>query len=164
MKYIYYFALTVFFLFSCQKEVTPKIEKITPEKYLELKKDIHKKTIIHFWFSLCEPCIKDFPELLKITRDNKIDLINISSDKSDSKMQDNMYRIMNRLLVPHSYIIDYKNLYPSKPKSINIFGDFANKIGLKEVGNPLYILIDENGKTVLTTFDLNEIKDKLKKE
>ena len=47
---------------NCKNEIIkPNIVKITPEKYLEIKKNINKKTIIHFLFSYCHPCIKYFP-------------------------------------------------------------------------------------------------------
>ena len=89
---------------------------------------INKKTIIHFWFSYCSPCIKDFPELLKISNKNNIDIINVSSDKSDSKMQENLEKVMSKLYVKDSYIIDYDNLYPNGTKYIDILGDFAKKL------------------------------------
>ena len=151
------------FLTNCKNEITkPNIIKITPEKYLNLKKKINKKTIIHFWFSYCEPCIKDFPELLKISKENNIDIINISSDKSDSKMQENLERIMTKLKVNDSYIIDYKNLYPNGTNYNNIMGDFAKKINLKEYTNPYYILIDDNGKTLIATYEIEKLKKQIK--
>ena len=149
-------------LISCSKiKNKPNIVKITPEKYLEIKKKITKKTIIHFWFSYCEPCIKDFPELLKIAKEKNIDIINISSDKSDSKMQENLEKVMTKLNVTDCYIIDYNNLYPNKTNYINILGDFAKKINLKEYMNPYYILIDENGKTKIATEELKKLKTEI---
>ena len=133
---------TIFFLFiitifiNCKNENSkPNIVKITPEKYLNIKKKINKKTIIHFWFSYCHPCIKDFPELLKISKENKIDIINISSDKSDSKMQDNLEKVMTKLNVKDCYIIDYDNLYPNGTNYTNILGDFAKRIEPKTLKN-----------------------------
>jgi thiol-disulfide isomerase/thioredoxin len=160
---------TIFFLFiitifiNCKKENSkPNIVKITPEKYLNIKKKINKKTIIHFWFSYCHPCIKDFPELLKISKENKIDIINISSDKSDSKMQDNLEKVMIKLNVKDCYIIDYDNLYPNGTNYTNILGDFAKRIELKKYTNPYYILIDESGKTVIATEEMEKLKKYIK--
>ena len=160
---------TIFFLFTitlfinCKNENTkPNIVKITPEKYLTIKKKINKKTIIHYWFSYCHPCIIDFPELLKISKEYKIDIINISSDKSDSKMQDNLEKVMEKLNVKDCYIIDYKNLYPNGTNHIDILGDFAKKIELKEYTNPYYILIDENGKTIIATEKMEKLKKHIK--
>lgn len=163
MKKILNFLTLILFLFlvSCNQEFNPKITKITPEKYLALKNNIKKKTIIHFWFSYCEPCIRDFPELMKITEENNIDLINISSDKSDSKMQDNLEKVMKKLSISECYIIDFKNLYPNGTKMINVLEDFAKKINLKEYSNPYYILIDENGKTIVSSYELKDIKKHL---
>ena len=160
---------TIFFLFiitifiNCKNENSkPNIVKITPEKYLNIKKKINKKTIIHFWFSYCHPCIKDFPELLKISKENKIDIINISSDKSDSKMQDNLEKVMTKLNVKDCYIIDYDNLYPNGTNYTNILGDFAKRIELKEYTNPYYILIDERGKTIIATEEMEKLKKYIK--
>lgn len=148
---------------NCRNEFSkPTIEKITPEKYLNLKKGINKKTIVHFWFSYCSPCLKDFPELLKISKENDIDIINISSDKSDSKMQDNLEKVMSKLNVEDCYIIDYDNLYPNGTKHSNVLGDFAKKIELKEYTNPYYILIDDSGKTIIATAEIAELKKQLK--
>ena len=155
------FAITSFI--NCKNENSkPNIVKITPEKYLNIKKKINKKTIIHFWFSYCHPCIKDFPELLKISKENKIEIINVSSDKSDSKMQDNLEKVMTKLNVKDCYIIDYNNLYPNGTNHINILGDFAKRIELKEYTNPYYILIDESGKTIIATEEIEKLKKHIK--
>ena len=160
---IIFFLFTITIFINCKNEISkPNIVKITPEKYLNLKKGINKKTIIHFWFSYCSPCIKDFPELLKISKENNIDIINISSDKSDSKMQDNLEKVMSKLNVKDCYIIDYDNLYPNGTKHINILGDFAKKIELKEYTNPYYILIDESGKTIIATEEIEKLKQHIK--
>ena len=154
------FASTIFI--NCKNEkIKPNIVKITPEKYIDLKNKIDKKTIIHFWFSYCEPCIKEFPELERISKENNIDIINISSDKSDSKMQENLEIVMTKLNLKDCFIIDYNNLYPNGTKIINILGDFANKIELNEYSNPYYILIDEKGKTVIATEEIEELKKRI---
>lgn len=155
------FAIALFT--NCKNDIIKlNIVKITPEKYLTIKKKINKKTIIHYWFSYCHPCIKDFPELLKISKEYKIDIINISSDKSDSKMQDNLEKVMAKLNVKDCYIIDYKNLYPNGTNHMDILGDFAKKIELKEYTNPYYILIDENGKTIIATEEMEKLKKHIK--
>lgn len=160
---ILFLLLTITLFTNCKNEFSkPTIEKITPEKYLNLKKGINKKTIVHFWFSYCSPCLKDFPELLKISKENDIDIINISSDKSDSKMQDNLEKVMSKLNVKDCYIIDYDNLYPNGTKHSNVLGDFAKKIELKEYTNPYYILIDDSGKTIIATAEIAELKKQLK--
>jgi thiol-disulfide isomerase/thioredoxin len=158
-----FFLFIITILINCKNENSkPNIVKITPEKYLNIKEKINKKTIIHFWFSYCHPCIKDFPELLKISKENKIDIINISSDKSDSKMQDNLEKVMTKLNLKNCYIIDYDNLYPNGTNYIDILGDFAKKIELKEYTNPYYILIDESGKTVIATEEMEKLKKYIK--
>lgn len=139
----------------------PHITKITPHNYNFIKENINKPTIIHFWFSYCSPCIKDFPELLKISKKHNIELINISSDISDSEMQDNLEKVMKKLNVKNCYIIDFNNLYPNGTTYINVLSDFAKKINLKNFTNPYYILIDKKGKTIIETEKIEKIKQKL---
>jgi thiol-disulfide isomerase/thioredoxin len=143
---------------SCTVDYNPKIVKITPEKYLDLRSKIQKKTIIHFWFSYCQPCIKDYPELSKIAIENNIDIINISSDKSDSKMQDNLEIVMSKLKMKDCYIIDFANLYPNGVNGPDILGEFAKRINLKNYTNPYYILLDEHGKVIAENYELSKIK------
>ena len=153
---------TIYFLSGCNnKDIKPKIIKITPEKYLALQSKIDKKTIIHFWSSYCHPCIKDFPQLTRIAKEKNINIINISSDKSDSKLQDNLERVMNTLNVTESYIIDFNNLYPDGTNHMDVLGQFAKKINLKDYNNPLYIVIDANAQTLFSTYNIKELEEKL---
>jgi thiol-disulfide isomerase/thioredoxin len=144
------------------RDIALKLGRSQSSVSREIKKNTNKKTIIHFWFSYCHPCIKDFPELLKIGKENNIEIINISSDKSDSKMQDNLEKVMTKLNVKDCFIIDFDNLYPTGTKCMNVLGDFAKKIELKEYTNPYYILIDEKGKTLIATEELEKLKEHIK--
>lgn len=155
--------LTIMTFVHCKNETKkPVITKITPDQYLKLKEKINKKTIIHFWWSYCEPCIKDMPKLLSVSKKNKVEIVNISCDKSDSKMQDNLEKVMEKLNVKDCFIIDYNNLYPNGTKNTNVLGDFAKKINLKDYNSPYYILINENGKEIVATDDIQEIEDQFK--
>lgn len=149
---------------SCNKKAIdkPVIAKITPEKLEKIKDTISRKTLIHFWFSYCHPCIKEIPELNKFVKDEKLQLIHISSDKSDSKMQENLEKVMTKSNINQCYIIDFKNLYPNGTKFINIMGDFSRKIGLKEAGSPYYVVINENGKIEMESHELKKIKEYIK--
>lgn len=60
-------------------------------------------------------------------------MINISSDKSNSKMQENLEEVMIKLKMKHSYIIDFNNLYPNGTKNVDILGDFAKKNKIKRM-------------------------------
>lgn len=163
MKYkIIFLIISVFMFQSCHKEINPIITKITPEKYTEIVKNVNKKTIIHFWFSYCAPCIEDYPELDKLAKENNIELIHISSDMSDSKMQENLEKVMQKLKIKKSYIIDYDNLYPNGTKKVNVLGDFAKQIGLKDYNSPYYILLDKKGNVVIESYELEDIKGKVK--
>ena len=77
-------------------------------------------------------------------------------------MQDNLEKVMSKLNVKDCYIIDYDNLYPNGTKHINILGDFAKKIDLNEYTNPYYILIDERGKTIIATEEIEKLKQQIK--
>ena len=77
-------------------------------------------------------------------------------------MQDNLEEVMSKLNVKDSYIIDYDNLYPNGTKYIDILGDFAKKIELKEYNNPYYILIDASGKTIIATEEIEKLKKQIK--
>lgn len=70
MEKIKIFTLSIILVsfISCNKEFKPEMTKITPEIYFNVKSKIYKKTIIHFWWSFCDPCIRDYPELEKIIK------------------------------------------------------------------------------------------------
>jgi thiol-disulfide isomerase/thioredoxin len=153
----------VFILFLNCKSTTeePVITKISAEKYKNLTQNLSKKTIIHYWFSFCEPCIKEIPELKKFVTENNIDVIHISTDKSDTKMQDNLAKVMKNLNLKECYIVDFDDLYPKETDVMYIQKDFAYKVGWKSFGSPYYILLDKNGKTIIASDKLVEIKEKL---
>ena len=69
-----------------------------------------------------------------------------------------MEKIMTKIGVRHSFIIDYDNIYPQKPKNINLLEDFCKKAGIKNFSNPYYILMDENGKILKESDELKEIE------
>ena len=153
------FFLLLLIITSCNSSDT-RIVKITPPEYLQLIKKIKKKTIIHYWFSYCTPCIRDFPELMKICKEENINLINISNDTSDGKMQKNLEKVMKKLNISDCYIIDSKYLYPSGEVRF-VLGDFAKQVGQIEYNNPFYILIDENGNKIIETSKLELLKNKI---
>jgi hypothetical protein len=53
-------------------------------------------------------------------------------------------------------------LYPNGTNYTNILGDFTKRIELKEYTNPYYILIDESGKTVIATKEMEKLKKYIK--
>lgn len=146
-------------LLCCNLNVQkPIITKISAEKYKSLTQNLSKKTIVHYWFSFCTPCIEEMPELEKIAIENNIDIIHISADKSDSKMQDNLEKVMTKLKMKECYIVDFNDLYPNGTNIMAIQKDFADKVGWEEFGSPYYVLLDEDGKTIIETEKLSEIK------
>ena len=158
------FLMIIISTISCDKKAIdkPTITKITPEKFEVIKDTISQKTLVHFWFSYCQPCIKEIPELNKFVKDKKLQIIHISSDKSDSKMQENLEKVITKSNINHCYIIDFKNLYLNGTKFINIMGDFSKKIGLKDASSPSYVDIKENGKIEIESYELKKIKEYIK--
>ena len=162
-KLIFTFLILITFAFSnCKSTIEePVITKITAEKYKILTNSLSKKTIVHYWFSYCAPCIEEIPDLEKIALENDLDVIHISADKSDSKMQDNLAKVLKNLKMKECYIVDFDDLYPNGTNITAIQKDFADKVGWKEFGSPYYILLDKNGKTIIASDELIKIKDKL---
>ena len=122
-KRIIFYILFSIILFSCENKKV-EIKKLSPNEYKTTIKKGKQKKMIHFWASYCQPCIEEFPELIEYCNNEKILLINISSDKSDSKMQENMEKIMLRLKIKNSYIINFNSLYPNGTKNVNLQEDF----------------------------------------
>ena len=129
-KRIIFYILFSIILFSCENKKV-EIKKLSPNEYKTTIKKGKQKKMIHFWASYCQPCIEEFPELIEYCNNEKILLINISSDKSDSKMQENMEKIMLRLKIKNSYIINFNSLYPNGTKNVNLLEDFYKKAGGK---------------------------------
>ena len=157
-KRIIFYILFSIILFSCENKKV-EIKKLSPNEYKTTIKKGKQKKMIHFWASYCQPCIEEFPELIEYCNNEKILLINISSDKSDSKMQENMEKIMLRLKIKNSYIINFNSLYPNGTKNVNLLEDFYKKAGIKNWGNPYYILVDEKGNTIKESSELKNIKN-----
>ena len=155
------FAIILFFGSCISKTEDPVITKITAENYKNLTLNLKKKTIVHYWFSYCEPCIKEMPALEKMASENNLDVLHISADKSDSKMQDNLSTVLKKLEMKTCYIVDFEDLYPGGTKFIAIQRDFAKKVGWPSFGSPYYILLDKNGKTIIAADELSKIKEKL---
>ena len=157
-KRIIFYILFSIILFSCENKKV-EIKKLSPNEYKTTIKKGKQKKMIHFWASYCQPCIEEFPELIEYCNNEKILLINISSDKSDSTMQENMEKIMLRLKIKNSYIINFNSLYPNGTKNVNLLEDFCKKAGIKNWGNPYYILVDEKGNTIKESSELKNIKN-----
>ena len=77
-------------------------------------------------------------------------------------MQENLEKVITKSNINHCYIIDFKNLYPNGTKFINIMGDFSKKIGLKDASSPYYVVINENGKIEIESYELKKIKEYIK--
>ena len=129
-KRIIFYILFSIILFSCENKKV-EIKKLSPNECKTTIKKGKQKKMIHFWASYCQPCIEEFPELIEYCNNEKILLINISSDKSDSKMQENMEKIMLRLKIKNSYIINFNSLYPNSTKNIKILENLCKKAGIK---------------------------------
>jgi thiol-disulfide isomerase/thioredoxin len=126
----------------------PIITKITIKGFETLRDTVTKPTVVHLWFSYCTGCVKGLPELKEFCKKNNIQLVHISSDKSDSKMQENLEKISKQYELTNNFIVDDTDLYPTKPKSRLLVGDYCDKVGLnftKNPGAPYFALLDKKG-------------------
>lgn len=127
----------------------PLINKITIKGFKTLKDTVTKPTLVHLWFSHCTGCVKGLPELKEYCKENNIQLVHISSDISDTKMEENLEKISKKFNLTNNFIVDQKDLYPTKPKVTILVGDYCDKVGLnftKNPGAPYFALININGK------------------
>lgn len=144
--FIFGFGATFYFLKKNKSEQI--VTKITIKDFETLKDTVSKPTVVHFWFSYCTSCVKGLPELEKFCTKNNLQLVHISSDKNNSKMQENLEKITKKYNLKNSYITDDNDLYPTKQKTRNFVGDYCDKIGLnytKNPGAPYFALLDEKG-------------------
>ena len=126
----------------------PIITKITIKGFETLRDTVTKPTVVHLWFSYCTGCVKGLPELKEFCKKNNIQLVHISSDKSDSKMQENLEKISKQYELTNNFIVDDTDLYPTIPKNRYLVGDYCDKVGLnftKNPGAPYFALLDKKG-------------------
>ncbi|MDO1449851.1 TlpA disulfide reductase family protein [Rhodocytophaga aerolata] len=109
-----------------------------------------KMVLLHFWSSTCAPCIKEAPELIALTNENKhrLVILNISLDSDKDKWKKAIERAgMNALI----HVCDGQ-AFESK---------VAQEYAIRVV--PSYYLIDEGGK-IMGSGSLNQMSSVLKKK
>ena len=99
--------------------------------------------ILDFWFVGCAPCMEDhskMPKILPVLKEKKIEFISISNDVSYKKWK--------------SYLSKHKYRWPQYKKSS------GNQNIIEQLGittYPTYILLNESGKILSSTYSLEEI-------
>ncbi|MEO5947543.1 MAG: TlpA disulfide reductase family protein [Chitinophagaceae bacterium] len=100
-------------------------------------------TILDFWFVGCIPCIEDHKkirELLPILKQKNIELISISNDDN--------YQTWKEYIEKNNYAWQhYKK--PASPQNI------VNQLGISSY--PTYLLLDNEGKILHSTYSLEEV-------
>lgn len=107
-----------------------------------------KKVLLHFWSSSCAPCIKEAPELIKLTKENedKLSTINISLDTDENKWKKGIERAG---LEKMTNVCDLTGFMS------NIVQNYAINV------IPSYYLIDENGRIIMKG-SLNQARERIK--
>ena len=82
MKFSFVIFLT-FFVFSCEKtKLFPVTAEILLEKISSFKGK--KAVLINIWALWCEPCVEEFPMIVKLKNENKdLEVIFVSADFED---------------------------------------------------------------------------------
>lgn len=107
-----------------------------------------KNVLLHFWSSTCAPCIKEAPDLLKLSRDNEASLvvINISLDTDNERWAKGIEKAGIEEMIN---VCDMQGLNSLSAKSFDI--TFI----------PAYYLIDTNGN-ILLKGTLGQVEEKIK--
>ncbi|WP_435138425.1 thioredoxin-like domain-containing protein [Formosa sp. A9] len=114
-------------------------------KSISFKELPSRYTLVDFWASNCEPCIKQFPalkELYETTDRNYFDIIAISTDSE--RTAENWERIIQDKTLTWNQFLDEN-------------GDFSKKLMINAV--PANFLLDNNGKILLKNFSVEELKN-----
>lgn len=101
--------------------------------------------LVDFWGSYCEPCIRDFPTILKMYNSSnrkKFDVIAISIDEKETIKA--WQKIIEKENFPWSQYLD-KELMFSKKLMINAV--------------PANFLLDSNGKIIMKNFSVEELEE-----
>ena len=133
-------------------------KKITSDIYAD-----NKITMINVWGTFCGPCIREMPDLAKLSEENKskgVEIIGIPIDiiddwgKLDTRLKNEALMIIDKTGV------GYRNVVPT----IDMFRGFLR--GIQAV--PTTIFVDKNGKQIGTVYlgsrsqkDWQKIIDKL---
>lgn len=106
----------------------------------------YKLTLIDYWSSTCQPCIKDLPNLVKLRekyKDKGVNFISIADDLTKERMEH-----ADKILLQNN--ISWKNYF-------DLNKEFPKKLNASVV--PLQILVDNTGKIISRKMgELNQIE------
>lgn len=103
----------------------------------------NKITMINIWGTFCGPCIREMPDLAKLSEENKakgIEIIGIPIDLLDDFGRVNPSRKADALMIINKTGVKYTNLVPN----IDMIQGFLRDIQVV----PTTIFIDKNGKPI----------------
>jgi thiol-disulfide isomerase/thioredoxin len=122
------------------------ILKDTSDADSKLKLTATKFTVLDFWFSACNPCMKQLPELTRIYNSYKTKGFSVIGISVDANKKDWIHSI-NSHATGWKHLIDYS----------------GNKTSKYLTGYPTYILMDENKKIIKFKISLAELEGFLHK-
>jgi len=110
----------------------------------------HKLTLIDYWATFCQPCIKDMPklvELYSLYKDKGVNFISVTDEQTPDRI-DKAKQILKKNNVTWENYFDKNKEFPKK---------------LNAAGYPLQILVDSDGNIVKRTYgELDIITEFLK--
>ncbi len=132
--------------------------KISNELYSE-----NKITMINIWGTFCGPCIREMPDLAKLSEENKdkgVEIIGIPIDLLDDFGKVNPSKKADALMIINKTGVKYKNVVPN----IDMIQGFLRDSQVV----PTTIFVDKNGKQIGNAYlgsrsqkDWQKIIDKL---
>ena len=107
MKFIFVIFL-IFFVFSCEKtQLFPVTAEVLLEKISSFKGN--KAVLINIWALWCEPCVEEFPMIVKLKNENNdLEVIFVSADFEDD-IVDVVNFLNNHDIGPISYLKKQKD-------------------------------------------------------
>ncbi|MEO8513530.1 MAG: TlpA disulfide reductase family protein, partial [Ignavibacteria bacterium] len=143
MKIVFGFFLAIVLTFQAASQEVKEFRSIDEFKVI-MDSSLGKTTLVNFWATWCPPCVKEFPELVKLYKDYKdkdFKLIFVSLD-DNSEVQSKLIPFLKKHDVDFvSYHADFK-----KPEDLI---DFIDKSWQGEI--PYTKIYDKEGK-LFTTF------------
>ena len=103
----------------------------------------NKITMINIWGTFCGPCIREMPDLAKLSEENKdkgVEIIGIPIDLLDDFGKVNPSKKADALMIINKTGVKYKNVVPN----IDMIQGFLHDIQVV----PTTIFVDKNGKQI----------------
>lgn len=111
-----------------------------------LSKFNSKILILHFWATWCQPCLKEFPDLIEVYKKYRAKGLTLVTASQDYDIS-----LVNKFLKENSY-----------PNDFPVFYDQGGRLVLsltQSIGIPATIIFNDKGKAIKTTSGMTDWKD-----